>query len=115
MGGPNYRNGPDCAGRAYLQKLLCTLNARFHFHFELDISTLATIPMIFDLCGFKAYLFSQSVVRLTEESEVPGSITGLEHTFEEIDHETFSTIILPLPLIQKEQLSVTGERLFTQY
>ena len=28
-------------------------------------------------------------------------------------HETFSTAILPLPIIQEEQLSATGERMCT--
>ena len=31
------------------------------------------------------------------------------------DHETNSTTILSLPLIQEEQLSVTGERMGTKY
>ena len=35
---------------------------------------------------------------------------GRQHSFEEIDHEKFSTIILSLPLIQEGQLSVSGER-----
>ena len=34
-------------------------------------------------------------------------------TFVEIDHEIFSTVILSLPLIQKGQSSVTGERMCT--
>ena len=32
-----------------------------------------------------------------------------------LDHENISTAILPLPLIQEEQLSVTGERMCTKY
>ena len=32
------------------------------------------------------------------------------HSFVEIDHEIFSAVILYLPLIQKGQLSVSGER-----
>ena len=35
---------------------------------------------------------------------------GWQHSFAEIDHEIFSTVILPLPLIQEGQLSVSGER-----
>ena len=31
---------------------------------------------------------------------------GLQHSFVEIDHEIFSTVILSLPLIQEGQLSV---------
>ena len=32
-----------------------------------------------------------------------------------LGHENISTAILSLPLIQEEQLSVTGERICTQY
>ena len=32
-----------------------------------------------------------------------------------LGHENISTAILPLPLIQEEQLSVTGERMSTKY
>ena len=32
-----------------------------------------------------------------------------------LGHEKISTTILPLPLIQEEQLSVTGERIYTKY
>ena len=35
------------------------------------------------------------------------------HSFVEIDHEIFSTVILSLPLIQGGQLSVSGERMCT--
>ena len=34
--------------------------------------------------------------------------------FREIDHETFSLVILSLPLIQEGQLSVSGERMCTK-
>ena len=37
----------------------------------------------------------------------------VQHSFVEIDHEIFSTIILSLPLIQEVQLSVSGERMCT--
>ena len=45
----------------------------------------------------------------------PASLTppGRQHSFVEIDHEIFSTIILSLPLIQEGQLSVSGERMCT--
>ena len=36
-----------------------------------------------------------------------------QHSFVEIDHEIFSMVILPLPLIQEGQLSVSGERMCT--
>ena len=35
---------------------------------------------------------------------------GRQHSFVEIDHEIFSTVILSLPLIQEGQLSVSGEK-----
>ena len=38
---------------------------------------------------------------------------GQQHSFVEIDHEIFSTIILSLPLIQEGQLSVSGKRMCT--
>ena len=38
---------------------------------------------------------------------------GQQYSFMEIDHEIFSTVILSLPLIQEEQLSVSGERMCT--
>ena len=38
---------------------------------------------------------------------------GRQHSFLEIDHEIFSTVILSLPLIQEGQLSVSGERMCT--
>ena len=36
---------------------------------------------------------------------------GRQHSFMEIDHEIFSTVILSLPLIQEGQLSVSGKRM----
>ena len=38
---------------------------------------------------------------------------GRQHSFVEIDHEIFSTVILSVPLIQEGQLSVSGERMRT--
>ena len=39
-----------------------------------------------------------------------GHITDIE-----IAHEIISVVILPLPLIQEGQLSVTGESMYTKY
>ena len=36
-----------------------------------------------------------------------------QHSFVEIDHEIFSTVIPSFPLIQEGQLSVSGERMCT--
>ena len=38
---------------------------------------------------------------------------GRQHSFVDIDHEIFSTVIFSLPLIQEGQLSVSGERICT--
>ena len=38
---------------------------------------------------------------------------GRQHSFMEIDHEIFSTVILSLPLFHEGQLSVSGERMCT--
>ena len=38
-------------------------------------------------------------------------LSSMQYTFVEIDHEIFSTVILPLPLIQEGQLSVPGKRM----
>ena len=38
---------------------------------------------------------------------------GRQHSFVEIDHEIFSTVILSLPPIQEGQLSVSCERMST--
>ena len=38
---------------------------------------------------------------------------GWQHSFVEINHEIFSTVILFLPLIQEGQVSVSGERMCT--
>ena len=38
---------------------------------------------------------------------------GRQHSFVEIDHEIFSTVILSLQLIQEGQLSVSGGRMCT--
>ena len=40
-------------------------------------------------------------------------LRGRQHSFVEIDHEIFSTVILSLPLIQEGQLSVSGKRICT--
>ena len=40
-------------------------------------------------------------------------LLGQQHTFVELDHETFSMVNLSLPLIQEGQLSVSGERMCT--
>ena len=38
---------------------------------------------------------------------------GRQHSFVEIDHEIFSTVILFLPMIQEGHLALSGERMCT--
>ena len=52
-----------------------------------------------------------SVAQLDAPSD--WSPEGRQHSFVEIDHEIFSTVILSLPLIQEGQLSVSGVRMCT--
>ena len=56
---------------------------------------------------------AQSVARLTKESEEPGSTPDLAHYFVKTDHEIFSTIVFPLPLIQGGQLIVLAKEWLT--
>ena len=53
--------------------------------------------------------------RPTGDQEVTGSTptSGQQHSFVEIDHEIYSTVILSRPLTQEKQLSVSGERMCT--
>ena len=69
---------------------------------------------------FKVYIPSAgSVAQLDAPSDWrPGGsrfkpLPGRQHSFVEIDHEIFSTVILSLPLIQEGQLSVSGKRMCT--
>ena len=50
-------------------------------------------------------------VRLETKRSRVQSRRGRQHSFVEIDHEIFSTVILSLLLIQEGQLSVSGERM----
>ena len=67
----------------------------------------------------KCNILSASVAQLDAPSDWrPGGRgfnprRGQQHSFVEIDHEIFSTVILSLLLIQEEQLSVSGERMCT--
>ena len=59
-------------------------------------------------------LMAQLIAHLTGNQEVAGLTPAwLQHSFVEIDHEIFSTIILFLPLTQEGQLSVSDKRMCT--
>ena len=46
---------------------------------------------------------------------VVNMIKDQSHTFVEIDHEIFATVILLLPLIQEGLMSVTSESMFMKH
>ena len=83
-----------------------------------------TMRLLYSPCnqqfaGFKSDSLPASVAQLDAPSDWrPGGRgfnprRGRQHSFVEIDHEIFSTVILSLPLIQEGQLSVSGERMCT--
>ena len=57
----------------------------------------------------------QLVASLVADPGVVSLISAWSHTFEEIDHELFSTVILLLSLIQEGLVSVTGESMCNKY
>ena len=57
----------------------------------------------------------QSVASPTADLGVASLIQAKSHNFVEIDDEIISTVILLLPLIQEELLSVTSESMCTKY
>ena len=55
-----------------------------------------------------------ALVDPTDDQEVAVlPLPGRQHSFMEIDHEIFSTVIHSLPLIQERQLSVSGKTMCT--
>ena len=86
-----------------------------------------------DICYYCKWIFVITVSGyLSDQQKVPASVAqldapsdwrpggrgfnprrGRQHSFVEMDHEIFSTVILSLPLIQEGQLSVSGERMCT--
>ena len=54
---------------------------------------------------------ARSVTMSLGNQEAPRSILASGTSFPEFGHEIISMAILPLPLIQEEQLSVNGERI----
>ena len=63
---------------------------------RLQLVNMCGIGLLYDCCALSAY-----------------SIKLRRHSFVEIGHEIFSTVVLSLPLIQEGQLSVSGERMCT--
>ena len=61
------------------------------------------------LGGSVAWMRVRLVIRRLQVRTPPGRL----HSFVEIDHKIFLTVILSLPLIQEGQLSVSGERIST--
>ena len=87
-------------------------------------------PVYMDFCLIYGGVFSdgstnfdQAVCALVAQLDAPSNwrpggpgfnpFRGWQHSFAEIDHEIFSTVILSLLLIQEGQLSVSGKRMCT--
>ena len=96
--------------------------AKWEFYYSLCEESLK--PETFEnsldpIADFTSSLQPASVAQLDAPSDWrPGGRgfnprRGRQHSFVEIDHEIFSTVILSLPLIQEGQLSVSGERMCT--
>ena len=63
---------------------------------------------------YSEYPIHTSVAKFVDDQKgVSSTPQGRYHSFIEIYHEIFSTVILSLPLIQEGQLSVSGERTCT--
>ena len=88
-------------------------------HAVAEMISMCTMPNLykwFVLFGLVSIIWRPQwhswMCRPTEDQEVAGSTPrrGRQHSFVEIDHEIFSTVILSL---QEGQLSVSGERVCT--
>ena len=75
----------------------------FQFHYD-------TVHYILD--GWPWWLSWMRVRMVIRRLRVQPS-PGRQHSFVEVAHEIFSTVIPSLPLIQEGQLSVSGERMCT--
>ena len=91
-----------------------------HVEFRINLQTLGTVERFLIMRAiFLILLVPASVAQLDVPSDWrPGGRgfnprRGRQHSFVEIDHEIFSTVILSFPLVQEWQLSVTGERMCT--
>ena len=124
----------DCTIKAWLYIRPCFLSKDADTVFDLitahtPISTQSSNPWssYYSQCTFCllykgiccGYSWPASVAQLDAPSDWrPGGRgfsprRGRQHSFVEIDHEIYSTVILSLPLIQEGQLSVSGERMCT--
>ena len=79
------------------------------------------IPVFINITLFNTHCDCKCFEYYTTTADLGGSVgghgfnpcRGWQHSFVEIDHEIFSTVILSLPLIQEGQLSVSGKRMCT--
>ena len=84
------------------------MNSVSFFHSGLNYSVI----VLWHSLSYTLYLIIESVAQLDTPSDWrPGGRgfdprRGRQHSYVEIDHEIFSTVILSLPLIQEGQLSV---------
>ena len=86
-------------------------------------SSMVNEPLGFEPLKFYCNLYSLKTPVLVAQLDAPSDWRpeghgfnphqGRQYSFMEIDHEIFSTVILSLPLIQEEQLSVSVQRMCT--
>ena len=82
-----------------------------------QILVFKALYMVFDKCQTFSDLFKSGMLTSVADWRPGGRgfnpRRGRQHSFVEIDHEIFSTVILSITLIQEGQLSVSGERMCT--
>ena len=88
-----------------------------HVEFRINLQELGTVERFLIMrVNFLILLVLASVAQLDAPSDWrPGGrgSRGRQHSFVEIAHGIFSTVILSLPLVQERQLSDSGERMCT--
>ena len=98
-------NQTDCSPADWLDRLATCPNPQI-----LRVSIMWYVPQMPEGLA----LVAQLDAHLTGGQKVVGlTPRDWQHSFVEIDHEIFSTVILSLHLIQEGQLSASGERMCT--
>ena len=133
-GWPGYVFFSSCDCSIYYLHVAMVCLTMFKSRFKPPSILILTVPRRYFCCGFLLLLVLAlrvcTLVRLLSENG-RGSSIGSEFAWHasgpefdphvrhilswRLGHENISTATLPLPLIQEEQLSVTGERMCTKY
>ena len=101
----------------YRSKVLFVISPTHSYDLKVKVTDLEILYLIPDNVKFMTTSRPQGSVGCASDWRPGGRgfdpRRGRQHSFVEIDHEIFSTVILSLPLIQEGQLSVSGERMCT--